>query len=110
MALTEQQTLNTQTFQFDTELRYFAGPSYAALAKAGIAAAIGLWTDPANTQIGWTEITDAEIAKFARLGYDIWYKTASMGGAPSSDIRSKRREWAGCPVPACSWPVRGSHR
>ena len=30
---------------------------------------------------GWTEISDAEIAKFARLGYDIWYKTASMGGA-----------------------------
>lgn len=30
---------------------------------------------------GWTEITDAEIAKFARLGYDLWYKTASTGGA-----------------------------
>lgn len=30
---------------------------------------------------GWTEIKDSDIAKFARLGYDIWYKTASRGGA-----------------------------
>lgn len=30
---------------------------------------------------GWTEISDAEIAKFAKLGYDLWYKTASTGGA-----------------------------
>lgn len=55
---TEQQTLNTTTDRFDVQLRYFAGPNWAAFIKNGLATLAG-WTAPdTGKPETWTEITD----------------------------------------------------